>query len=141
MSCIFWARGEDFAVDEFVAASPLIPSTVFRRGEPKLRTRPHDLCEFSGLTIQIGDRGFDDFDGQISSAVAFLKNNKVVLRHLGANSAVTSMGFDFGIRWKATYTHTDCLPGELIKLAGEFGLDIHLSHYPISNDVPPDGVR
>jgi hypothetical protein len=101
VSCVLRAGGETFNVDSFLADSLLEVCAVFRRGEPRLASRPNGpKSEQSGINIPIGESEMDDLSGQIQDAVSFLEQQEAELRRLVGFPDVESVGLDFGIAWR-----------------------------------------
>ncbi len=138
MACVLRAFGSDFDPDEFLKGSPLSPSKVWRKGEPRVsigrsRSRVQDT---SGMNVTVSDANVGDFQEQVRDAIGFLHSNKGELARLVAFPGIEEIVLDFAASWgKDVVTQTDYLPPELIRLAGELGLGIEISHYPISDET------
>lgn len=49
------------------------------------------------------------------------------------------MVLDFGVAWRNVIAQSDYLPPTLIIIAGELGIGIEISHYPVEEiDEPSD---
>ncbi len=62
----------------------------------------------------------------------FLRSEAKQVRRLVEWPGVEGVTLDFGIEWRDVAAHCDHLPAELVRLAGELGLALEVSHYPIS---------
>ena len=137
MSCVLRASGRVFEPDEFLKASTLAPTRVWRRGDARAsgaRQRA-DVSTTSGMTISVSGADLAAFQQQIHDAIAFLRSNSVELARLVSFSGVEDVSLDFASAWNdEAVTHTDALPSELIRLAGQIGLGIEVSHYPVSDE-------
>jgi hypothetical protein len=127
MGCVLRAFGSSFEPDAFLKGSALSPSKVWRKGEP--RVRPGEVRRSSGVNIAVSDADMADLRQQARDAIAFLQKNKGELARLVSFPGVEGVGLDFGIAWKQdVVTQTDSLPPELVRLAGELGLGVEISH-------------
>jgi hypothetical protein len=99
-------------------------------------TRPEGKCHSeSGARFLVSDADFDEFDIQKSEAIAFLRDHADVLRRIMAHPGVEDGYLDFGIaRKENVFSQCDFLPAELLKAAGDLGLGIEISHYPVRDD-------
>lgn len=99
---------------------------------PKLSMSPYRV-ENETSHFDVSDADFDNFKVQIEDAISFLRTNgtdvKLLMREPGASGEL-----DFGIKWRDVASQVDTLPSTLVRLAGELGLDISLSHYPTSEE-------
>ena len=65
--------------------------------------------------------------------MVFLRANGAEIKLL--MSQVDASGeLDFGIEWRDVCSQFDTLPSPLVRLAGEFGPALTLSHYPASEN-------
>jgi hypothetical protein len=131
MSCVLRASGRRFAVDEFLAASPLRPEAVFRTGEPVLSARPGGPARgTTGFNLEVSSAGGDDLATQVDDATRFLDEFEDELRRLGAFEGVEIVFLDFGVRWTDAAVHIDTLPADLLWRAGALDISITVSHHP-----------
>ena len=135
MSAVLRIDGVDFDVDRFCAKSSLTPCAVYRRGERVSQvSRSRRRRKASGMNIVVSDGEFDDFQRQVQEAIAFLSANRKELRRLMRFPGVEGACLDFGIERLDVAAQFDRLPPELVRLAGELGLGIEISHYAVSSD-------
>lgn len=114
-------------------------SGIYRRGEPRRSLRPDGrVYDSSGFNFTISDAGFREFEQQLTEAIEFLNARTDLLRAMRLFPGVESAVLDFGIAWKDTATQTDRFPEELIRLSGEIGVAIEVSHYPVSSESNND---
>ncbi len=125
--CVLRVSGRDFAVDEFLARSPLTPCKVWRAGEPRFGHRPPHV-DF-GFNVVVSDAPGDDFPAQVEDAISFLAVHHDELTRLMASAGVEAE-LDFGIERGDVAVQSDILPAPLIRLAGALGLAIEMSLYP-----------
>lgn len=92
-----FALGDDFDVDAFVATSSMVPSCIWRRGEPRRGGRT--FYPNSGVAYEIADGYSIPFPQQENIAIAFLKANRDSLRALGQFPGVTH--FTLGLQYSA----------------------------------------
>ncbi len=133
MSTVLRASGKDFDVDALLAVSSLRPTAVWRRGEPRApKSNPSGpVRTTTGLNIPTSNAGFHELQRQISETIEFLQVEAAQIRQLVAWPGVEGAVLDFGIERRDVYVQCDYLPADLIRLAGELGLGIELSQYPI----------
>ncbi len=134
MSCVLRAGGNEFDPELFLSDSTLVACSTRRRGEP-IRPSSPKLAKAGGVTIDVSHAGFDEFEEQITDAIVFLKENREEIRRLVEFAGVESAGLDFGVAWQDVAAQCDRLPATLVRLAGQLGLDLEISHYPISNNA------
>lgn len=134
MACILRASGRKFQAEEFCVKSPLMPCRIFRKGEPRFpKSQPQGpQITAGGLNIVVSAADFHQLARQVKEAIAFLRKHSTEIKRLVRYPGVESVGLDFGITWKDVIVQGDYLPAELIRLAGALGLDIEISHYPVS---------
>lgn len=114
------------------ATSTSIPIfSVFDKGEFRKKSSkvpfPHNQ-----ISIDVSDKDFDDFKGQVSDAIAFLQTNFDELNLLISTNEVTDAYLDFPLYSRLTsdiVNQNDHLPKELIVLAGKLNLGIEMSIY------------
>ena len=137
MSAVLRAYGEHFDVDAFLGGCTLPICAIKRRGEPVFRNRqPHGRThEKSGVHISASDADFNDFPLQVEESIQFLRDEAEQIRRLVAWPGVDGGTLDFGIERRDVLVQCDCLPPELVRLAGELGLGIELSQYPASGNT------
>jgi hypothetical protein len=136
MSCILTIRGKKFDVDTFVTKSKLRPYKRSYKGQPRLKTKPNgEKLSFSLLAIETSKAEFDNLNEQIDDTIRYLRRNKDKLALInatkGIDNAVLDFGIDLRIDRKNVLFQSDKFPSKLLKLAGDLGLDIELSIYPV----------
>ena len=136
MSCILTISGRNFDVDSFVDTGKLRPYRKSYKGQPRLKTKPDgEKLTRSSISIQTSKADFDNLKKQIADTIRYLKRNKEKLAHIsstkGIEYAVLDFGIDLRIDRKEVLTQSDTFPNQLLKLAGDLGLDIKLSIYPV----------
>jgi hypothetical protein len=146
MSAVLRAYGTDFEPDRFCSESGLEPCAIIRRGEPVLpKARPEGKNhERSGINIVLSDAEFDEFPRQVEETTAYLEAHRDELIRLHDFPGIEDVTIDFGIARRDVIVQCDYLPPALVRLAGELGLGIEISQYPVGEDEedahdPPDG--
>lgn len=135
MSCYLRVGGKDFNVDAYLKEHPCQVFGIYRRGEPKLKTKPEGpKLDFSGFNIGISEAGFENLEQQIQDAIAFLedKENSEQISILQSYPGVEGLDLDFGVeredrdkfpvKWYR-------FPEKLIQLAGNLGLGLEITFY------------
>ncbi|GAO45357.1 DUF4279 domain-containing protein [Flavihumibacter petaseus] len=136
MSCILTISGRNFDIDQFIDKSNLKPFRKSYKGQPRFKTKPDGAkLTQSSISIETSKADFDNLTKQISDTVRYLKRNKDNLVHIatfkGIDHAVLDFGVDLRIDKVKVLTQSDTFPNALLKLAGDLGLDIELSIYPV----------
>jgi hypothetical protein len=134
MSCILTIRGLNFDVDAFIEKSKLRPYKKSYKGQPKFKTKPDgEKLSHSLLAIETSKAEFDNLNKQIADTIRYLKRNKDKLSQIaltkGIDYAVLDFGIDLRIDRKKVLYQSDKFPSELLKIAGDLGIDIELSIY------------
>jgi hypothetical protein len=141
--CVLRATGSDFDVDTFVAASPLDVCAVHRKGDLRLRSQPNGpRREASGFNANVSAKEWSDLPGQVQDALQFLAENERELRRLRAFPGVDGLELDLPIEQRmgvTTVTQSDRLPANLLLAAGQLGIDIVVSIYPVSEEARASG--
>ena len=132
MSCVLRIGGPDFAVDAYLKQSTLLPHDVFRKGERRSKTSSK-IHEDSGFTVTASDADFDNLPDQINDTISFLRKHSSELTKLKTFPGVAGMRVDFGfnnrMNGETCVVQVDVFPAELLKLCGEFGIDLMISQY------------
>jgi hypothetical protein len=93
-----------------------------------LGLRPYRI-DRGTLHFQVSKAEFEDFEGQMADAIAFLRSNHDQLRASMASSASTGV-LDFAVVWRDAMFQSNRFTAELVREAGRLGLSLELSHYP-----------
>jgi hypothetical protein len=120
----------------FCSESGLKPCELYRRGEPVFpASQPQGKKnDASGINLVVSDADFHEFPRQVEEATAFLQAHKEELARLRGFPGVEAMTLDFGIARRDVIVQSDFFPPSLIRLAGELGLGIELSQYPVDEE-------
>jgi len=140
MPCNLVILGKDLDIDAFIAKSKLRGFTRIYKGEPMFKSKPEGKkIEHSRIVIQTSKADWDELDKQIKDTIRYLQRHKDKLSHIKQVKEVELALLDFGINLRIdnekVHLQSDRFPSELLKLAGEIGLDIELSIYPIDKQV------
>ena len=136
MPCNLVILGKNLDIDAFLAQSKLRGFARIYKGEARFKSQPDGKkVEHSRVAIQTSKAGFDELDKQIKDTIRHLKRHKGQLSYIKHVKEIDLALLDFGINLridkKKVLLQSDRFPSELLKLAGEIGLDIELSLYPI----------
>src|SRR6185312_5861014 len=136
MPCDLVILGKDLDIDAFLAKTKLHGFTRIYKGEPRFKSKPEGRkVEHSRIAIETSKADFDELDKQIKDTIRYLKTHKEKLSYINQVKEVDLALLDFGINLridkKKVLLQSDRFPAELLRLAGEIGLDIELSIYPI----------
>jgi hypothetical protein len=136
MSCILTISGQNFDIDTFINKSKLKPYKKSYKGQPKFKAKPDgEKLSRSFLAIETSKADFDNLNIQITDTIRYLKRNKNKLTFLALTKGIDHAILDFGISLRIDknniLSQSDRFPCELLKLAGNLGIDIELSLYPV----------
>jgi hypothetical protein len=90
-------------------------------------------AEDYGFSCKVSEKEWTDLSGQIEDAHKFLSSHLDELRALAKSQPVTDIRFDFPYECRLDsqfFTQCDFLPAKFLRLSGELGIGIELSHYP-----------
>lgn len=137
MSCVLRLTSTEGDLASWIARSRLPIDQSHRRGELRTgRWRGRAYAD-SGFSCVVSECGGDDLPGQVADTVRFLREHGAELRELRAGSQVDDLRLDFSV-WQRTgvaaVTQSDYFPPELLKLAGDLGIGIEVSLYPVSSE-------
>mgnify|MGYP000862288618 CR=1 FL=1 len=140
MTCILRAGGTNFDVDDFIAKSPLVADSNWRRGE---RRFPHsksseEINDTSGIRVVASEADFSELLRQIEDATVFLRQNKEAIQTLTSSPGVEWADLDFGAEIHPPGWASFKFPTELLLLAGTVGVSLCLSVYPTDTEGEPD---
>lgn len=143
--CVLRVTGTEFDADNYLALSALKAIKVFRRGEPRFASRPDGKRnEYSGFNVEVSDSSSEGVDGQVSDAIAFLKENEDAVRMLRSAPGVEDMRLDFPVDLRIDrveiMSQFDYFSPELVTLAGGLGLGIEISIYPRDLEALARGI-
>src|SRR5947208_17192694 len=94
--CVLRAYGAQFSVEDFLRGSTLFACQTYRRGEPRLPTRPDGKrWRTSGMNVAISDASWGDLPAQVVDAERFPRDNREEIRRLRTVPGVEGMSIDF----------------------------------------------
>lgn len=135
MSCVLRAIGTAFDVDAYLQDSRLVPTPIFRRGEPRLPGQPDGPKRgASGFNVVVSDASVNDLAAQVRDALRFLGEHEDDLRRLGSYPGVEEMCLDFAIQRRDVVAQSDLFPAELLWQAGALDIDLVVTHYAIAEE-------
>ncbi len=131
MSCVLRASGEFLDVRALLDGVHLEPNRIWRKGEPRVESRPDGrLNQSSGVTFIVSEADFREFDLQLLDAIGFIDQNRRCLEFMRDFPAVDWFALDFGIELRDAAIHSDILTPEFLLAAASIGVSVELSHYP-----------
>lgn len=139
VACVFRVVGRSFDVLAFMKGTTLTVDKYYRdrlhlpraAGVPIDPTQP-PLATRQGLNVIASHASMADVASQIRDCTEFLSSNAPELRRLRRFAGVDSMCLDFAIRWRDVAAQTDTFPASLLTLMADLGIDLVVSHYPVS---------
>jgi len=130
--CTLYFAGADFEPDAFLAGTPLTPSDLYRRGEPRYRPDNEKLWEQSGIGFDISEA--TTVDEQAADAIQFLRVHSESFGRLAALESVEerwlTIAYECRLNHATVAVQKDYVPFELCRLTGEFAINIQLMLYP-----------
>ena len=94
-----------------------------------------DKNKISGINVEVSRADFNQLKVQVSDTIRFLETNKGQIEKLVKFcGAVGTIELDFAIEKRDVVVQTDSFPSRLLYLAGNLGLGICLSQYPVSDN-------
>ena len=143
MTCIIRAAGTNFDVDSFIAKSPLVVDSFWRKCERRfICGESSDATNSSsGIRIAVSQADFSELSLQIEDVIVFLRQNLEAIKTLVFFPGVEGVVLDFGAEvfppgWASFTFHP-----ELLLLAGSAGVALCLSVYPTEPESEADASR
>ena len=139
MSCVLRVAGKSFDAAAFLRNSS-IPGGIYRDSHRRLgrggadSKHPSSVSK-AGFNSTVSAAGLDDLAAQIRDAVSFLTEQKAELHRLMDFGGIETACLDFGVSKRDVWAQTDTFPAELLRLLGDLGIDLTVSHYA-ADDSP-----
>jgi hypothetical protein len=134
--CVLHVTSESDSFTQFLRATGFPLYQSHEKGEiSSIGTRR--LYTDFGFSTDVSNREWTDLAGQIEDAYAFLRTHEEALRKLMATHCISDIRLDFPYCCRLgeqISVQCDYLPPALIRLAGDIGIGIELSHYPADNE-------
>jgi len=115
----------------FTASTSIPIFSVFDKGEFRRKSSKEPFPR-NQISIDVSDKDFDEFKGQVTDAIVFLQTHFDELDLLMTTHDVTDAYLDFPLYSRLTsdiVNQNDHLPKELIVLAGKLDLGIEMAIY------------
>ena len=139
MSCILRASGSNFDVDCFLSQNLFKIDSLWRKGDKKFpQLASSKINQTSGIRILVSDADFSQLKTQIEDATVFLSKNLESIKNLVCYSGIEHVVLDFGAEISPPGWASFTFPVKILTLAGEAGLPLCMSVYPIDNDEKTD---
>ncbi len=129
--CVLKIYSDTFSFKAFSEDTDISVFSVFDKGEfrNKKKTR---VSKENVLSLDVSDKEWDDFPGQVDDAIRFLSEHYEELQRLLCSSEDISACLDFPIYSRLNdeiVNQNDYIPRELVSLAGKLNLEIGMSQY------------
>jgi hypothetical protein len=136
MSTVLRASGADFAIDDFLAGSKLVPISTFRKGEPRMpASQPNGRKhERSGANFSASVAEMSNFELQLEETNGFLREFASEIRSLRVFPGLQGLTLDFGVETKPPHWSSFTFPSDLLSAAGELDVALELSVYPTRDE-------
>lgn len=133
MACYLRVIGEALEIDRLLTEVGIEPDRIWRKGERRTpRGSSSAVFPLSGASFVASDASMDDFDSQLTEATAFLAEHQDALMKVAAFPGVDGLILDFAIELRDVAVHSDYFPPVFLRLVGQLGIGLELSHYPSS---------
>lgn len=134
--CVLHVSSKTDSFGDFLKEASLPFYRSWEKGEACAlgKRAPHDDYGFS---CAVSEKAWTDLAGQIEDAHAFLREHSDSLERLLTGHVLSDIRLDFPYSCRLdeeTFMQCDYLPPEFLKLAGELGIGIELSHYHPSEE-------
>jgi len=136
--CVLRVSGENLDIDALLAFTSLVPRHVVRKGQPRFERSKH-IAGYSGFNVSVSDASGTDVQSQVRDALAFLQMNREDIQRAVQFPGVEHARLDFGVHCRLSNgiaAQFDYYPPDLLRLAGELGLGIEISLYPVTAENP-----
>lgn len=129
-----------FNVDDFISASKMKPSVVWRKGEPRWpRSNPNGpKCSTTGANFVVSNASWRNLSKQVTAAISFLKKNRSAIRRLKNAKGLGQIYLDFPLEvkrevWDGSTTQGVHFPKALISIADDLGVEMCITVYTGQN--------
>ena len=127
--CILKITSKQRSFKNFAKSTDLPIYSCYDKGEYRNETTK-ELYEEYRLSLDVSDKEWDDFLGQIEDSIEFLNKNYEELHNLILDTDDAYLDFAIYSRLdKDIVNQNDHIPKELIRLAGQLNLGIEMSVY------------
>ena len=137
--CVLKIYSDTFSFKAFSENTNIPVFSVYDKGEYRNQSKTRK-CKENSLSLDVSEKEWDDFPGQVTDAVEFLsKYYKELLELFGKIDDVDAY-LDFPIYSRLSEeiaNQNDHLPKKLVSMAGKLNLGIEMSQYSV-DDI--DGV-
>jgi hypothetical protein len=131
--CTLRIGGKDFDIELAQSISPIPPSSIFPKGEPRWKSKPNSkLRDWAGLCLCASDSEWGDLPAQVQDVIRFIEKYESQLLEMSALPGVDWFQLDFPSELRINdeiVGQSDSFPIELIRLAAAVGLSIILTTY------------
>lgn len=130
--CVLHVTSATTSLAQFLCETGFLSYESHEKGEARTSGERQPYDDF-GFSSDVSNREWTDLAGQIEDAYAFLREHEAVLRSLTATHAISDIRLDFPYSCRlgeGVFAQCDYFPPEFLRLAGELGIGIELSHYP-----------
>lgn len=136
MPCNLVVTGEDLDIDSLLSKAKLRGFSRHYKGEAMFKSKPQGKkLTRSTAAMQTSKAGFEELEKQIKETIRYLSRHKEQLGLIKETKGVDFAFLDFGINLRIdkrkVLMQCEFFPNELLQIAGELGLGVNLSIYPI----------
>ena len=129
MPCSITIKGTDFRVREYMAETKLSNIHFWCKGD---LTQGGKRLYKSGLGIQVSAADLANLNAQIRGTLLYLTKNQSELKKLATYRGVDEAYLSFAMEQEDEIALFVYFPADLVKLAGDIGLGIHICQFRCS---------
>lgn len=96
----------------------------------RVAIKPFRISE-TAVHFDVSTADFDDLATQANDALEYLRAHTQDLKLLLASPSTGGV-LDFAVELRDAAVQSDAFPAELVREAGNLGLSLEISHYPVS---------
>ena len=130
--CVLHVTSESSSFEGFLNTSSLPVYRSHEKGDISIHGKRQPASDF-GFSCTISEKPWTDLAGQIEYAHEFVTRYSTELKTLSLNCVISDIRLDFPYSCRLDnqfFTQCDYLPAGFLRIVGELGIGIELSHYP-----------
>ena len=127
--CVLRVSGE-FEVDALLSRITIVPYRIDRKGQPRVGPKS-TVSAYDSFHVATSDAGWCDLERQIGDTIEFLRNHRQDVAYVMSFPGVSEAELDFAVARRDVAVQNDYFPAELLRLAGDLGIGINISHYSL----------
>ncbi len=133
--CVLRISGDEFDLDALLASIDVSPCHVQRKGAPRFESG-RSIAEYTGFNIDVSKDDGNDLAHQVRDATQFLATSRTAIQRAVNYPGVEHAELDFCVNCRlgnGVAVQNNSLSSDLLKLAGDLGVDVNVSIYSSPN--------